>query len=134
MKFNYTAVQVDGEVVKGIVEAPRQSDVVDFLFRNNMKPVSVSPVRWQNVSNLFSFHGSISNNDKIFITKYLALMLRAGTDLFKALDILIGDFKKATVKFFLTEIRNNLEKGQPFYLTFAQYPRIFSPIFINLVK
>jgi type II secretory pathway component PulF len=31
-------------------------------------------------------------------------------------------------------MRTNLEKGQPFYTTFAQHPKLFSPVFVNLIK
>jgi len=135
MKFNYVATQADGRVVKGVREAESREEILEFLARNELKPVSVGPARWQNFTTRFSAFGqSITPTDKIFLTKYLALMLRAGTDLFKALDILIADFKKQAIKFLLMEIRNTLEKGQPFYVTFAKYPRFFSPIFVNLIK
>lgn len=61
-------------------------------------------------------------------------MLRTGTDLFRALDILMNDFDKPAMKGLLMEIRESLEKGQPFYTTFARYPRQFDPVFVNLVK
>jgi type II secretory pathway component PulF len=38
------------------------------------------------------------------------------------------------VKGFLLEIQSSLAKGQPFYQTFARYPKTFSPVFVNLVK
>lgn len=135
MKFNYVATQSDGRVVKGVRDAENREEILEFLARNELRPVSVNPDRWQNLLIKFSgFGSSITPTDKIFLTKYLALMLRAGTDLFKALDILIDDFKKQSVKFLLIEIRNTLEKGQPFYLTFAKYPKFFSPIFVNLIR
>lgn len=135
MKFNFVATQNDGRVVKGVRDAESREEILEFLARNELRPVSVEPARWQNLAIRFAAFGrSITPTDKIFLTKYLALMLRAGTDLFKALDILIADFKKPAVKFLLMEIRNTLEKGQPFYITFAKYPKFFSPIFVNLIK
>jgi len=61
-------------------------------------------------------------------------MLKAGTDLFKAITILIQDFEKPVLKALLIEIRNTLEKGQPFYVTFSKYPRYFSTVFVSLIK
>ena len=77
---------------------------------------------------------AINATDKIFLTKHLALMLRLGTDLFKALDILISDTDKPPLRSLLMEIKDTLEKGQPFYVTFAKYPKYFSAVFVNLVK
>jgi type IV pilus assembly protein PilC len=68
------------------------------------------------------------------LSKYISIMLKVGTDLFQAINILIADFKKPALRSLLIEIRDSLEKGQPFYSTFAKYPEYFSPVFINLVK
>lgn len=135
MKFNYTASQADGKIIKGMVEANNQSEALDFLRQNELQPISVKRAQWKRLLNLnMSLGSSITATDKIFLTKYLALMLKAGTNLFSALDILISDFKKPAVRLLLIEIKNNLEKGQPFYTTFAKYPKHFSSIFINLIK
>jgi type IV pilus assembly protein PilC len=61
-------------------------------------------------------------------------MLRIGTDLFKAIDILIADFDKPSIKSFLFEVRKNLEKGLPFYFTFEKHSKEFSDVFVNLIK
>ena len=34
----------------------------------------------------------------------------------------------------LIEMRGNLEKGVPFYVTFANHPKAFSPVFVNMIK
>lgn len=134
MKFAYTAIQPDGRIIKGAVDAQSEQAVLDFLSRNELKPISVQQSTWTIGGKIYIFGGGITTTDNIFLTRYLALMLRAGTDLFRALDILIADFEKPAVKSLLTEIRTTLEKGQPFYVTFAKYPQYFSPIFVNLVK
>jgi type II secretory pathway component PulF len=82
----------------------------------------------------FGFRKGITTSDKVFLTKYLALMLRVGTDLLAAINILIEDFDKPAVRVFLLEVRDNLSKGKPFYETFANYPKYFSPTFISLVR
>src|SRR5437667_409961 len=123
MKFSYVASQADGKTVRGTVEAQSQSAVLEFLGRRELRPVSVLPA---NAAGGI-FKKRISTTDVIFLTKYLALMLRAGTDLFRALDILIADFEKSAMKALLMEIRESLERGQPFYTTFARYPKQFEP-------
>src|SRR3989344_3278810 len=130
MKFSYIASKPDGKTVRGTVEAPNQAAVLSFLGQRELRPVSVLPA----TAGGGLFRRGINATDTIFLVKYLALMLRAGTDLFRALDILISDFNKPAIKRFLMEIREALEKGQPFYTTFARYPREFSPVFVNLVK
>ncbi|MEK7612474.1 MAG: type II secretion system F family protein [Patescibacteria group bacterium] len=131
MRFRYSAYQPDGKIVEGSIDADNQSQVLQFLGSKGLRPISVHT--FEAIGNKKS-GGKITLTDKIFLTKYLGLMLRVGTDLFKAIDILIEDFNKPGVKNLLLEIRSGLERGKPFHATFAQYPQYFSPVFVSLLK
>jgi type II secretory pathway component PulF len=135
MKFHYVAFQADGKLVEGNMDADTTSAVLSALAARNLKPMSVKPADGKAGGVRKRIFGSkITVSDKIFITKYLSLMLKVGTDLFKAIDILVTDFDKPAVKEFMVEIRESLERGEPFYSTFARYPKSFSPVFVNLIK
>jgi len=135
MKFNYIASQQDGGVTEGEYEAKDVAEVLDFLASKGLKPVSVRQLDKPSLASFTKiFQGKINLTDQVFISKYLALMLKLGTSLLQAINILIEDFDKPAVKAFLLEIRSNLEKGLPFHLTFSRYPRIFSQVYINLIR
>ncbi|PIR44198.1 hypothetical protein COV23_01190 [Candidatus Wolfebacteria bacterium CG10_big_fil_rev_8_21_14_0_10_31_9] len=138
MKFHYVASQLDGKIIEGEIEANGAAKVLEFLASKGLKPLSlkreggddsVKSSWWWKI-----FQSSINTADEIFLTKYLSLMLKTGTDLFKAIDILIADFEKPAVRSFLYEIRENLEKGLPFHMAFENHSRDFSGVFINLIK
>jgi type II secretory pathway component PulF len=133
MKFNYIASQSDGKVIQGQIEAKDVSGVLQFLSSRGLRPVSIKPVRDSEVIGGIS-GGKITIADQIFISKYLSLMLKLGTGLLQAINILIEDFDKKAVRSFLMEVRDNLEGGRPFFSTFAKYPKIFSQVYINLVR
>lgn len=133
MRFHYTAAKPDGRVEEGNLEAKGIPEALAHLAGEGLRPVSIKPIAGVEGSR-HSFGQTITITDKVFLSKYLALMLKIGTDLFKALDILIADFEKPILKEFLMEIRAALEKGQPFYATFARYPQYFDPVFVNMVK
>jgi len=137
-RYHYTASKPNGEVVEGNVEANETSDVLSYLTGKNMKPLSVEPVKdggggMKKEIHLFG-KGKIEMEDQIFIFRYLSLMLGIGTNLLKAINILIEDFDKPAVRDFLMEVRSNLEKGAPFYSTFEKYPKVFSNVHVNLIK
>lgn len=132
MKFHYLASQTDGRIVEGDLDARTVQEVLAYLSRNTLKPVSVKPIDERGKSSLFG--GNVTITDQIFLTKYLALMLRIGTGLLEAVNILIADFNKQAIRDILFEIRAALEQGQPFYTTFAKYPKIFSNVYVNLVR
>lgn len=135
MQYHYVASQKDGRVVEETMQAESVDQVLDFLASRGLTPVSVKPIKeLGNVGRLGIFAASINISDQVFLAKYLALMLKVGMDLFSAIDILIQDFEKPAMKSLLLEIRGGLERGQPFFTTFAKYPKYFSPVFVNLIK
>ena len=133
MIFHYVAADKDGNLKEGSLEVDDFKQALTQLAGQELKPISVKPVKRAD-SKTHQLFGGISLPDKIFLAKYLSLMLKVGTDLLAAIDILIADFEKAAMKNFLLEVRDNLSRGQPFYAAFARYPKVFSPVFINLVK
>ncbi len=133
-QFHYLASQKDGKVIESEIEAGNVSDVLKFLTSRGLKPISVKPLERAKEERLAIFKGRVTIDDQIFVFRYLALMLRIGTNLLQAINILIEDFDKPSVKSFLLETRSNLERGMPFHATFAKYPKIFSSVHINLIK
>ncbi len=133
MLYHYSASDKNGKIVEDQLEADTLGQALQYLAGKGLRPVSVKPVRGTRTG-VFGFSRGISMTDKIFLTKYLSLMLKVGTDLLSAINILIADFDKPAMKNFLLEIRENLTHGRPFYQTFAEHPGIFSVVFVNLVK
>ncbi len=134
MKFHYIASQPNGRVVEGDINVAASSEVLQFLMSRGLRPISVKEIKSFDLGSVQIFGQSISVSDKIFLTRYLSLMLKAGTDLFRAIDILINDLDKPILKTLLLEIKANLEKGNQFYITFLKYPKHFSPVFVNLIR
>ena len=136
MRFHYIASQPTGRISEGDFEAAGPAEVLEYLANQGLRPISIKVVRGvEEVGRgLFIFRKRITVADKVFLTKYLSLMLKVGTDLLKAIDILIADLDNPAMKALLIEIRGALEKGRPFYSTFLKYPKHFSPVFVNLIK
>jgi type IV pilus assembly protein PilC len=134
MLYHYTAADASGKMVEGDFEGDTLNDALRYLGTKELRPVSVKPVKENLGASKAIFTRAINTQDKVFLTKYLALMLRVGTDLLSAINILIADFDKPAMRSFLLEVRDNLSKGQPFYTAFAKQPRVFSATFVNLVK
>ncbi|MDD3156046.1 MAG: type II secretion system F family protein [Candidatus Pacebacteria bacterium] len=135
MLFHYTAFDQRNIYVEGDVDMPALEDVLKYLSNQRLKPIKVVPVNTKsNSKNIVLFQKGISLTDQIFLFKYLGLMLKVGTDILKAVDVLMQDYEKGPVKTFLLQSRSNLEKGNPFYLTFEQNEKTFSYVTINLIK
>ena len=134
MLFHYVAADEAGKMTEGEYEADALNDVLRFLGGKQLRPISVKPMSEEKIGFMAGLFGGINTADKVFLTKYLALMLRVGTDLLSAINILILDFDKPAMRNFLLEVREDLSKGHPFYEAFSRHPKDFSPTVINLVK
>lgn len=130
MLYHYKASDSAGRIIESDLEADSLGQILQNLAAQGLRPVSVEA---PNVKGGRLF-GKITLEDKIFLTKYLALMLRVGTDLLSAINILIADFEKPAMRNFLVEVRNNLMNGRQFYQAFANHPEIFSLEVVSLVK
>ncbi|MDE2019290.1 MAG: type II secretion system F family protein [Patescibacteria group bacterium] len=132
MLYHYRAADQAGKIVEDDFDANAVPEVLQYLASKSLRPIAVKSM--ESKTKWFGAAGKITVSDKVFLAKYLALMLRVGTDLLSAVEILIADFDKPAVRRFLLEVRENLRRGQPFYVTFEQYKKVFSPTFVSLVK
>lgn len=133
--FLYEASDSKGNISHGEVTALTKSDVVNFLSRRDLIPVSVEVKgEVQSFKSKFSFFSRLTATDKIMLTKHLSIIIKAGLNLREAIDILIADTDKPLLKKILSDIKFNLEKGQPFSATFAYYTKYFPPVFTGLIK
>lgn len=133
MLYHYLASDRNEHLIEGDVDADSIDQVLQSIASRDMRPVSVTKVEAKK-SGIALFEGKITTEDKVFLTRYLSLMLRVGTDLLSAINILIADFEKPAIKNLLLEIRDNLSHGKPFYEAFAKHPGEFSAVFVNLVR
>src|SRR3989338_4208638 len=133
MLYQYSAADKNGKIVEAQMEADNLNQVLHFLSQKELKPLSVKPIKTSG-GGFLGLSGGITLSDKLFLARYLSLMLKVGTDLLSAINILISDFEKPAMRNFLLEVRENLSSGRPFYQAFANYPRTFSPVLVNLVK
>lgn len=133
MLYHYLASNLQGKITEGEVDADSVNGVLQYLVGRELRPITVKAIKREMLSARRISRG-IKIRDKIFLCKYLSLMLRVGTDLLSAINILIVDFESPAMKNFLLEVRDVIVKGRPFHEAFSRYPKVFSPVFVNLVK
>ena len=82
MKFHYVASQSNGKVVEGDFDGQGPAEVLEHLASKGLRPVSLKTIKGIESVERGLLGSGINVGDKIFLTKYLALMLKVGTDLF----------------------------------------------------
>lgn len=136
MIFTYEATDQAGAISRGEFEASSREAAVDYLLKRGLIPVSIQEkgvVKGAKGLSLNLFQ-KITPIDKILFVRNLATTIKAGVSIIEALDILIVDANKGTMKEVLTRAKLNLQNGQPLSATFYAQKRFFPPIFVGMLK
>jgi type II secretory pathway component PulF len=136
--FKYQAFSKDGKQLKGSLDASSRDAAREQLVRMGLFPTEITSAEvglgrsvWERFQGFFGT--SVSQKEKIFFTKQLSLMLKAGVPLLDAVNILSEQSKGSLQKITL-ELKDALKGGSSFTEALQKYPRIFPPIYIQLVK
>lgn len=134
MQFTYKATNHKGEKLNGVVEAETQQLAVKVLREQEMIPISVSADgKKKSTKFQFSF-GKIKLAEKIIFTKNLAGMLEAGLPLARALQVLVKQSKNPMFKKVINELIGEIDKGSTLSSGMERYPKIFSTLFVSMVR
>ena len=77
---------------------------------------------------------SIKITDKLFFTKNLNLMIRSGIPLMQALDSLALQTDNIKFQEILRAIAANIKTGKSFSDSLEKFPKVFSEIFVNMIR
>lgn len=67
-------------------------------------------------------------------TNQLAVMLKAGINIRDAIDGVSRQVENQKFKAILEELRKDVESGQPLSESLAKHPKVFSPLYINMIR
>lgn len=134
--FSYEAYDKEGAIVKADFEAQSTEEVVEFLAKRGLSPISVKRIGLADKAGAlsFSFFESITPVDVVFLVRNLGITMKAGLSMIEALDILIADTDKNILKNVLRTAQSNLKNGQSLSDSFASNKKYFPPAFLGMLK
>jgi len=130
-KFSYVARDINGMLYKGVVEAIDKKEVRLSLRQKGYYPTTIRSARqWKQLS----IFNSISNDDVAIFADQLSIMVEAGIPLVRALTTIAEQTKNERFRQIISTIRQDVESGSSFADALRKYPKIFSNLFVSLVK
>jgi type IV pilus assembly protein PilC len=136
-KFKYDVRGSNGQVVSGVIEAGSLADATAKVRANGGYLVNIAPcgggdmldklrnVRLELGPGLRDLHG---------FTTQLAVMVRAGINIRNAIHDIADQVENHRFKSILESIRDDVESGRPFSEALADYPKVFPPLYINMIR
>ena len=76
---------------------------------------------------------NVSHSQRLFFTEQLAYLLSVGMTLDEALGVLVKRLKQPALQKLTASLHQSLIEGHSFSQALREYPRIFSPLYVNLV-
>jgi general secretion pathway protein F len=137
--FEYKALNQKGKSCKGFIDANSESSARNKLRTAGKYPVSIRESLSRKGSYKkrlfggFLFDRVKSDEIQIF-TRQLATLLGAGIPLIGALASLIDQSTTPALKRVLAQIRDSVNEGSTLTDSLAKHPRIFSNVYINMVR
>ncbi|MGB9608971.1 MAG: type II secretion system F family protein [Minisyncoccia bacterium] len=76
----------------------------------------------------------ISLEEKMFLARYLALILKAGLPITRGFELLIKQSKNKYLKKVLENILNDINSGKPISESMSKYPEAFDSLFVHMIQ
>jgi len=133
--YKYVAKNASGQTVTGVLDAPDRNLLIGKLREKDLVIVSIAEAK-ETVRQRGAFlsRKSITIDDMVIFSRQLATMVDAGIPLVGALDILGEQMENKTFSDIILKVRDNVETGSSLSEAFSRHPRVFSGLFVNMVK
>jgi type II secretory pathway component PulF len=139
--FHYQAIDTHGRALNGIMPAHDESNLEQKLKTLGLwltEAVLQQPGALPGNARVNQFWAKFNQKrlrrELIDFCTVMDFQVRVGIPLVRALEAASQDCKSDQFKSVLTEIQGHVESGLHFYEALAQYPHVFSPHFISVVR
>ena len=138
--YEYKALDQKGKSCKGIIDAESESSARSRLRAGGKYPVSLRKSLnkgEKDKKQSFSkgvFFDRIKSEETYLFTRQLATLLGAGIPLINALASIIEQSANPALKRVLAQVRDSVNEGSTLTNALAKHPKLFSTIYINMVR
>ncbi len=154
-KFNYVAMDSRGKETKGSLDVASQNEAISRLKEMDFFPTKVTPAAEEKTKRgakkqtktrkgkrslgsieirIPGLSGRVKPKVLTAFTRQLATLVDAGLPLLRGLRVLAKQEKHSTLRRIIDDLGDSIEGGSNFSEALAQHPKVFSKLFINMVK
>ena len=137
--YEYVALDEKGRQRKGFVDAIGISAARQKLREEGVYPVEINQAadnKENALSNALKINlwQGVSAKDVSVFTRQLSTLLGAGIPLVPSLSVLMTQTKNSLLKKTLAQIREQVNEGKSLTESMLNFPRIFPPFYVNMVR
>lgn len=132
--FNYSVRDKSGRIVKGSLEGDNRHAVSAKLRQMGYIILELDQQSQLASMGQIKFGTGVKVKDVAIFARQFATMINAGLSLTKCLGILAAQTESAGLGEVIQQVAKDVEAGQSLSDSMAKHPKVFPPIFINMVR
>jgi type IV pilus assembly protein PilC len=138
--YRYQVKTSAGELQVGVVAADSVATAAGVLRNQGFRVVSVTPAAGGAAAGGLSARlrelnaGKPKQRHVLEFTTQLAVMIRAGINLRAALEGIADQTEHPVFRKIITGLKTDVESGKQFSEALARHPKLFGPLYINMVR
>jgi type IV pilus assembly protein PilC len=133
MRFTYTATTKEGKTIQGSAEVINREALISLLGKQGAKPLIIKADN-KTGSNKYKRGSKVKLKDLVVFTRQLSTMITAGVPLTRGLSTLQQQTDNKYFKEVVGGIMKDVEGGIALGDALAKYPKVFSEVYINMVR
>jgi len=130
-EFVWEARARTGELRKGTMEADDEPAVQARLRGQQLMPTKIKK---KSAALNLKFGSGVDLRDVVTFTRLFATMIGAGLPIVQCLDILCNQTDNKHFAVVLRDVKANVEQGATFSDSLRRHPKVFDPLYVNLVQ
>jgi type II secretory pathway component PulF len=134
--YYYQALSKEGKRTTGTLDASTMAAAREQVIKMGLFPTKITLTGTETKEESWFtrfFRRGISLKDKIFFTKQLAVLLKAGVPLVQALELLTEQTEGGLQKIVIA-LRDGIREGRSLADGLSRYPETFDSIYVQLVR
>lgn len=134
MRFSYQARTEEGEIQTGFVEASSREAALSVLQRYGLYVTYLTQLKEPFWQRRIEFFREASKGDIVAFTRQLSIMLKSEIPVVESLESVVRQTKKMGFQEKILKIAEMVEGGSTLSQAFSNFPEIFSPFYVGMLK
>ena len=136
--FKYQFQQSGGTIGSGVLDAATIEDASMVVRGQGLYLLDIAPVagaaNFLEKLRKFNIQSGPGLRDILAFTNQLAVMIKAGISIRAAISGIAEQVENVKFRKIIEQIKSDVESGQPFSDALAKHEKIFSPLYVNMVR
>ena len=133
--YQYRARDKEGKVKVGEIEAASEKAAIRVLGEYELVVVALTQEKQKTeLDKYLKIFQRVKNKDIVVMSRQLSTMIVAGLPIVESLHVLASQTQNERLQEIIDEIARDVEGGTKFSVALAQYPKVFSDFYINMIK